>query len=115
MRDRVAQGQLSLLDAWPAEVRPRDPRPPRAARAAASETAVAVESAPDLLAAWVDGELDPAISGISVPVRDHANGIVAAISVNFISGSLDETAAKARFLGPLRRAAEDIRARTPAL
>lgn len=65
--------------------------------------------------AWVDGELDPAISGIAVPVRDHTNGIVAAISVNFISGSLDENAAKARFLVPLRRAAEDIRARTPAV
>ena len=65
--------------------------------------------------AWVDGELDPAISGISVPVRDHGNGVVAAISVNFISGSIDEAGAKARFLVPLRRAAEDIRARTPTI
>lgn len=59
---------------------------------------------------WVEGELDPAIAGMSVPVRDHSSRIVAAISVNFISGTLDQPAAKIRFLTPLRKAAQEIRA-----
>lgn len=64
--------------------------------------------------AWVDGELDPAISGIAVPVRDATGGVVAAINVSLISGSFDERAAVKRFLVPLRRAAERIRTATPA-
>lgn len=62
--------------------------------------------------AWIDGELDPAICGISVPVRDHAGRVVAAISVNTISGTIDEAAAKDRFLLALRRTAQDIRTQT---
>ncbi len=33
--------------------------------------------------AWVDGELDPAICGIAVPLRDQAGQVVAAISIIF--------------------------------
>ncbi|QDM18640.1 helix-turn-helix domain-containing protein [Tardiphaga sp. vice352] len=62
--------------------------------------------------AWVDGELDPAICGIAVPVRDHAGKVVAAISINTISGTIDEAAAKAKFLVALRRTAQDIRTQT---
>jgi IclR family pca regulon transcriptional regulator len=63
--------------------------------------------------AWVDGELDPAICGIAVPVRDAAGAAVAAISVSFTSGSYDEAEAKRKFLVPLRQAAERIRSAMP--
>lgn len=59
---------------------------------------------------WVDGELDPAICGIAVPVRDTAGNVLAALSVNTISGTIDEAGAKARYLVPLQRAAQEIRA-----
>jgi IclR family pca regulon transcriptional regulator len=59
---------------------------------------------------WVDGELDPAICGIAVPVRDTAGNVLAALSVNTISGPIDEAGAKARYLVPLQRAAQEIRA-----
>lgn len=59
--------------------------------------------------AWVDGELDPAICGIAVPLRDQRGHVVAAISINTISGTIDEAMAKQRFLVPLKRTAQDIR------
>lgn len=62
--------------------------------------------------AWVDGELDPAICGIAVPVRDRQGAVVAAISVNAIAGSIDEEGARRRFLVPLRRSATEISARS---
>lgn len=58
---------------------------------------------------WIDGELDPAICGIAVPVRDHVGRVVAAISMNAISGTLTEAEAKEKYLIPLRRTAQDIR------
>jgi IclR family pca regulon transcriptional regulator len=57
---------------------------------------------------WIDGELDPAICGIAVPVRDQAGRVVAAISINTISGTLSEEQAKEKYLVPLRRTAQDI-------
>lgn len=65
--------------------------------------------------AWVDGELDPSICGIAVPVRDRSGNVVAALSVNTISGTCGEEEAKARFLLPLKRAAQEIRARSGAV
>ncbi len=65
--------------------------------------------------AWIDGELDPSICGIATPVRDKDGKVVAAISVNTISGTLDETDAKSRFLLPLKRAAQEIRAQSAAV
>lgn len=62
--------------------------------------------------AWIDGELDPAICGIAVPVRDQAGNVVAAISINTISGTIDEATAKERFLIALKRTAQDIRTQT---
>ena len=59
--------------------------------------------------AWIDGELDPAICGIAVPVRDQAGNAVAAISINTVSGTVDEADAKKRFLVALQRTAQDIR------
>jgi IclR family pca regulon transcriptional regulator len=59
--------------------------------------------------AWVDGELDPAICGIAVPVRDQSGNVVAAISINMISGTMNEAAAKKSFLVRLQKTAQDIR------
>lgn len=58
--------------------------------------------------AWVDGELDLAICGLAVPVRNPRGLVVAALSVNTISGKVTEAAAKRRFLRPLQQAARDI-------
>lgn len=63
--------------------------------------------------AWVDGELDLAICGMAVPIRTPRGEVVAAISVNTISGSLSEAAAKRRFLRPLQQAARDIQMQMP--
>jgi IclR family transcriptional regulator, pca regulon regulatory protein len=65
--------------------------------------------------AWVDGELDPAICGIAVPLRDHAGRVVAAISINTISGMTSEAQAKKKFLVPLKRTAQDIRTQMVAV
>jgi IclR family pca regulon transcriptional regulator len=59
--------------------------------------------------AWVDGELDVAICGIAVPVRDGEGRAIAAINVSLISGAWNESSARERFLVPLRHAAEQIR------
>lgn len=64
--------------------------------------------------AWVDGELDPAICGIAVPLRDPAGRVVAAVSVNMISGTLSEAGAKRKYLTPLRKTAQDIRSQMTA-
>ena len=63
--------------------------------------------------AWVDGELDVAICGIAVPVRDGEGRAIAAINVSLISGAWDESSARKRFLVPLRHAAEQIRPAMP--
>lgn len=65
--------------------------------------------------AWVDGELDPAICGIAVPIRDQGGSVVAAISINLISGTLNEAAAKKKYLVRLQRTAQDIRTQSVSL
>lgn len=59
--------------------------------------------------AWVDGELDPAICGIAVPLRDRAGKIIAAINISLISGAWSEAKARKHLFIPLRQAAEQIR------
>jgi IclR family transcriptional regulator, pca regulon regulatory protein len=65
--------------------------------------------------AWIDGELDPAICGIAVPLRDQAGRVIAAISINTISGMASEAQAKKKFLLPLKRTAQDIRTQMVAV
>jgi IclR family pca regulon transcriptional regulator len=60
--------------------------------------------------AWVDCQIDPAICGMAVPIRAVDGSVIAALNINLISGSIDEDDAKARYLMPLQRAAQDIRA-----
>lgn len=64
---------------------------------------------------WVDGELDPAICGIAVPIRDQGGSVVAAISINLISGTLNEATAKKRYLVRLQKTAQDIRTQSVSL
>jgi IclR family transcriptional regulator, pca regulon regulatory protein len=58
---------------------------------------------------WVDAELNEAICGLGVPVRDSDGNAVAAINVSLPSGTFTEAQAKAKFLVPLRHAAAQIR------
>jgi IclR family pca regulon transcriptional regulator len=59
--------------------------------------------------AWVDGELDTAICGVAVPLRDRAGKIIAAINISLIAGEWNEAKARKHLLAPLRQAAEQIR------
>lgn len=68
-----------------------------------------IERAREEGCAWVDSELDEAICGIAVPLRDTTGAVVAALNVSLPAGSIDEAGAKARLLGPLRAAALKIR------
>jgi len=72
----------------------------------------AIETVREKGYAWVDSELDEAICGIAVPVRDDAGDVVAAINVSLMTGSFTESSARKRFLGLLRRAAVKIRTET---
>lgn len=60
--------------------------------------------------AWIDGELDEAICGLAVPVRDGEGTITAAINVSLLTGSHDEVKAMAEFLPALRQTASQLRA-----
>ena len=60
--------------------------------------------------AWIDGELDEAICGLAVPVRDGEGTITAAINVSLLTGSHDEAKAMAEFLPALRQTASQLRA-----
>lgn len=85
------------------------PRTPRSITSAdALERALAAVRAKGY--AWVDGELDPAICGIAVPLRDRAGRIVSAINISLIAGAWSEAKARKQFLAPMRHAAEQIRA-----
>lgn len=64
--------------------------------------------------AWVDGELDAAICGLAVPLRDRAGRTIAALNTSLISGTWTEAEARRRLLVPLRHAAEQIRTALPA-
>ena len=63
--------------------------------------------------AWVDGEFDRSVCGISVPVYDSSGHAVAALSVNFLSGEMTRSRAVKQILPALRHAAEQLRAMAP--
>lgn len=62
--------------------------------------------------AWVDAELDDAICGLAVPVRDQEGNVIAAMNVSLLSGEFTEDQAKSEFLPLLKVAASQLRART---
>lgn len=61
--------------------------------------------------AWVDGELDDAICGLAVPVRDQDGNVIAALNVSLLSGEFTEKLATTEFLSTLKLAASQLRAR----
>ena len=63
--------------------------------------------------AWVDAEFDPEICGLSVPVRDENRNVVAALSVNLLSGETTPARAIKKLLIPLRKSSEQLRAMAP--
>lgn len=63
--------------------------------------------------AWVNGELDEAICGLAVPVRDKRGATVAAMNVSLMTGDFDETTAVRLFLQELRQTAWQLRASMP--
>jgi IclR family pca regulon transcriptional regulator len=62
--------------------------------------------------AWIDGELDDAISGLAVPVRDKNGHTIAAVNVSLPAGQFGQEEAVRLFLGDLRQAASQLRATT---
>lgn len=62
--------------------------------------------------AWIDGELDEAICGLAVPVRNQEGDTVAAINVSLPTGQFTEEEAIKLYLAKLRQAASQIRAAT---
>ncbi|MCL1961456.1 MAG: helix-turn-helix domain-containing protein [Desulfovibrionaceae bacterium] len=64
--------------------------------------------------AWVDGEFDEYIAGLSVPVRDERLNAVASISVNLLSGETTREEAVKKYLPALRVAAHQLTGLAPA-
>jgi IclR family pca regulon transcriptional regulator len=60
--------------------------------------------------AWISGELDEAICGLAVPIRDGDGQTVAAINVSLGNGVMELEGALARLLPDLRQAASKLRA-----
>jgi len=63
--------------------------------------------------AWVDGEFDPSVCGLSVPVRDEERNVAAALNVNLLSGETTEAKAVKKLLLPLYQASERLSATVP--
>ncbi len=59
--------------------------------------------------AWVDAELDEAICGLAVAVKDLEGRALAAINVSLPSGQITEAEAVEKYLGALRSTASNIR------
>jgi len=64
--------------------------------------------------AWVDGEFDLHVCGLAVPVRDEHRNVVAAISLNLLSGESTPERAQAHLLPALHSAAEQLSGLAPA-
>ncbi len=64
--------------------------------------------------AWVDGEFDPHVCGLAVPVRDEERNVVAALSANLLSAEVSREQAVKKILPALRVAAEQLSGLAPA-
>lgn len=73
----------------------------------------ALSSARERGYAWVDAELDPAVAGLSVPVRDSRRAVVAALSANLRSDEAGEAASVRKLLRPLQQTADRLGAMAP--
>ncbi len=59
--------------------------------------------------AWVDAELDEAICGLAVAVKDMEGHVLAAINISLPAGQITEQEAVEKYLAPLRATAANIR------
>lgn len=64
--------------------------------------------------AWVEGEFDPHVSGISVPVRDERHQVVAALSASLLTADYDRARAEQEVLPVLRSAASQLSGLAPS-
>ncbi|MGX9936005.1 IclR family transcriptional regulator domain-containing protein [Advenella kashmirensis] len=59
--------------------------------------------------AWVDAELDEAICGLAITVKDLEGKALAAINISLPAGQITQEQAVEKYLGPLRRTGSTIR------
>lgn len=64
--------------------------------------------------AWVDGEYDLLVCGLSVPVRDELGNVVCALSANLLTAEFDRERAKQEILPALREAAQQLSGLAPS-
>lgn len=83
---------------------------PRTQRSVSSEMALkeVLEKVREHSYAWVNGELDLALCGIAVPLRNKAGKTIAAISVSLMTEEWTESRAKKELLPKMRVAAHQI-------
>lgn len=63
--------------------------------------------------AWVEGEFDPHVAGLAVPMYDERNHVAAAISTNFLRAEYDRAKAVKELLPPLRTASARLAGLAP--
>ena len=64
--------------------------------------------------AWVAGEYDPQVCGLSVPVRDELGNVVSALSANLLTSEFDRQRAEQDILPALRSAAQQLSGLAPS-
>lgn len=64
--------------------------------------------------AWVDGEFDPHVAGLAVPVYDEKNQVSAAISANLLRSEFDQQRAMQEVLPALRSASAQLAGLAPS-
>lgn len=57
---------------------------------------------------WIDGEMEEQISGLSVPVKDGQDRIIAALNVSFNRAKLTKDSVVKKFLPGLKKAADQM-------
>lgn len=64
--------------------------------------------------AWVEGEFDMHVSGLSVPIRDEQHQVVAALSASLLAADYDRARAEQQVLPALRSAASQLSGLAPS-
>lgn len=64
--------------------------------------------------AWVEGEYDAHVSGLSLPIYDERRKVVAALGASLLTSDFDRARAEREILPPLRAAAEQLSGLAPS-
>ena len=64
--------------------------------------------------AWVDGEFDPQVAGLAIPIYDEKNQVAATISTNLLHAEYDRQRAVEALLPALRSASAQLAGLAPA-